>query len=150
MANMSYCRFQNTLNDLLDCQAELESMAETGAELSVDEMTAMEKLIGVCKEIAENAEGLMTDWARAKEVNETVGQLEASPWAGTPSEDGIRYSTEASSLQPANMRLDEHNCPQCGKPIGRMQPIRKLNEPGEITHWTKRHSCGALLTIFND
>ena len=28
MANMSYCRFENTYNDLLDCLENIESVAE--------------------------------------------------------------------------------------------------------------------------
>lgn len=46
--NMSYCRFQNTLNDLRDCADEVESMT-----LSRDENKARVRLIQLCQEIAE-------------------------------------------------------------------------------------------------
>jgi len=46
MSNMSYCRFQNTLNDLRDCQEHLDD------ELSEDEQEAKEKLLDICKDIA--------------------------------------------------------------------------------------------------
>ena len=32
MANMSYCRFENTYNDLLDCLENIESVAENGRD----------------------------------------------------------------------------------------------------------------------
>jgi len=47
MANMSYCRFQNTLQDLRDCYYNVEDSL-TGAEFH-----AREGLIELCKSIAE-------------------------------------------------------------------------------------------------
>lgn len=49
MANMSYCRFQNTLADLRDCQEHLFE------ELSSAEEEARAELVRVCQEIAEMA-----------------------------------------------------------------------------------------------
>jgi len=49
MSNMSYCRFQNTLTDLRDCQ---DSIGDDG--LSLDENEARKELIRVCREIAED------------------------------------------------------------------------------------------------
>ena len=48
MSNMSYCRFQNTLNDLRDCSDnwEVSSLAEAKARL---------KLYEICKWIVEEA-----------------------------------------------------------------------------------------------
>jgi len=50
MPNMSYCRFENTLADLLDCQAAL-----LDDDLSDDEKKARRRLIRVCREIADEA-----------------------------------------------------------------------------------------------
>ncbi len=55
MANMSYCRFENTLNDLIDCR---NAMGESSPEELLEEASDYEKrayyeLIEVCKEIAE-------------------------------------------------------------------------------------------------
>ena len=47
MANMSYCRFQNTLVDLVDC---LENIDE---EVSKHEERARNELIATCVEILE-------------------------------------------------------------------------------------------------
>lgn len=47
MSNMSYCRFTNTLGDLMDCA---DSMYD---ELSKDEEKARFRLIQVCIEILE-------------------------------------------------------------------------------------------------
>jgi hypothetical protein len=51
MANMSYCRFQNTLQDLKDCWEHIDD-----EDLSFDELKARNKLILVCSSIAENFE----------------------------------------------------------------------------------------------
>jgi hypothetical protein len=47
MGNMSYCRFYNTLQDLLDCQEHLDD-----AIANPDEARARRRLIQVCREIA--------------------------------------------------------------------------------------------------
>jgi len=51
MANMSYCRFQNTLGDLQDCQ---EHMYDEN--LSSEEEEARKELIEVCREIVLDTE----------------------------------------------------------------------------------------------
>jgi len=48
MSNMSYCRFENTLSDLNDCE---EHFLDEG--LSTYEKSARRKLIAVCKRIVE-------------------------------------------------------------------------------------------------
>ena len=45
MSNMSYCRFQNTLRDLLDCHNHIAD------EVSSEEDHARNQLIITCKEI---------------------------------------------------------------------------------------------------
>lgn len=50
MANMSYCRFQNTLSDLRDCH-ESDGMWDD-ADLSEEEKRARKALIALCSEIA--------------------------------------------------------------------------------------------------
>jgi hypothetical protein len=47
MANMSYCRFQNTLVDLVDCQEHVHD------EVSKHEEHARNELIATCVEILE-------------------------------------------------------------------------------------------------
>ena len=47
MANMSYCRFQNTVIDLKDCYENMDD-----DELSDDEKKAKERLIDLCVDIA--------------------------------------------------------------------------------------------------
>ena len=50
MANMSYCRFHNTVNDLEDCKEALEN---ENIE-SVDEKKKAKALIQLCREIADS------------------------------------------------------------------------------------------------
>jgi len=50
--NMSYCRFQNTLSDLIDCDNNLP-----GNDLSIDEARAFADLIELCRELTEKFEG---------------------------------------------------------------------------------------------
>ena len=52
MANMSYCRFQNTSNDLQDCVYSLEEENH----LSTEEFSAMQKMISIATEFLELAE----------------------------------------------------------------------------------------------
>ena len=48
MSNLSYCRFQNTLKVLLDCQEHIED-----GNFSSEEIVAREQLIEVCSEITD-------------------------------------------------------------------------------------------------
>ncbi len=50
MANMSYCRFENTYNDLQDCSINLNNVS------SESEKRYREKLVELCKEIIEEYE----------------------------------------------------------------------------------------------
>lgn len=54
MSNMSYCRFQNTLRDLIDCLDALCDIDGNLSELSKEEARAADNLILVCEEIAGN------------------------------------------------------------------------------------------------
>lgn len=53
MANMSYCRFQNTLNDLRDCYDNLDD-----SDMSEEEVKARRRLVKVCQSIIDDAEFL--------------------------------------------------------------------------------------------
>lgn len=59
MSNMSYCRFQNTLADLEDCEKALCELIDSAKELSKEELWAARALVDVCIAIAhEFPEGL--------------------------------------------------------------------------------------------
>jgi hypothetical protein len=47
MANMGYCRFQNTYSDLCDCDEHMDD------ELSQDEAKYRKRIIGLCKRIVD-------------------------------------------------------------------------------------------------
>lgn len=49
---MSYCRFQNTLGDLRDCNRALQEFFASESELSRDERDAAADLIELCQRIA--------------------------------------------------------------------------------------------------
>ena len=51
MSNMSYCRFQNTSQDLGDCIAALENHWDL--DLSTDEVNALEHLLAEAREIVD-------------------------------------------------------------------------------------------------
>jgi hypothetical protein len=51
MANMSYCRFENTLADLKDCYEHIND--ELDEEVNPEEVYARETLISLCKRITE-------------------------------------------------------------------------------------------------
>ena len=55
MSNMSYCRFENTNQDLNDCQSALEELLANGRaddKLSERELKAAKKLAATCLDIA--------------------------------------------------------------------------------------------------
>ena len=59
MPNMSYCRFQNTYPDLLDCYRALKeagSVEELMSELSDNEATYAKQLFDLCQTIAAKME----------------------------------------------------------------------------------------------
>ena len=47
MGNMSYCRFENTRNDLEECRDALQE----GEKMSQDEVDALDDMIGMCSDI---------------------------------------------------------------------------------------------------
>jgi hypothetical protein len=64
MANMTYCRFQNTLLDLQDCEeriTDFNSLQDAQEELSADEFRALIRLLKLCKNIAEDNEYLFEE-----------------------------------------------------------------------------------------
>ena len=69
MANMSYCRFENTLNALRDCHQAMKDQADTGEELSKTELEARDQLLNLCTEIAGEADQLIEDWQEAHDEN---------------------------------------------------------------------------------
>jgi len=65
MANMSYCRFENTASDLRDCLNELAEAVDEGmslkqfaASLSSDERYALRQMIRLCADFTEAVEQL--------------------------------------------------------------------------------------------
>lgn len=56
MANMSYCRFHNTLSDLNDCESALNAFINDDENTieSEEERNKAKKLIELCQYIAEN------------------------------------------------------------------------------------------------
>ncbi len=59
MANMSYCRFQNTASDLLDCVNTMQD-EETlqDLDLSEEELRAMARMVKLCGRFVEEYERL--------------------------------------------------------------------------------------------
>ena len=56
--NMSYCRFENTYKDMMDCQNALEDFMENDENCisSSSERSFAKRLIALAKEIADNYE----------------------------------------------------------------------------------------------
>jgi hypothetical protein len=71
MANMSYCRFRNTLSDFEDC---VELLENEGKNLSSDEQRAAFRLIGRAIELAEMFEDM--DEEEIKERLKETGEDE--------------------------------------------------------------------------
>lgn len=58
MANMSYCRFQNTFNDLRDCN---EYILDNFSDISEEEYIHRVKLIALCKTIIDEYNEFIPD-----------------------------------------------------------------------------------------
>ena len=71
MGNMSYCRFENTLADLQDCQQALNSIYEDVAEMSRYEKNSVVELVALCKQISD-------EWG-IDEVQEIIDNDDAIP-----------------------------------------------------------------------
>jgi len=57
MSNMSYCRFENTLNDLRDCAYEIEEWdSEENGEMSSSEKRALENMVMVMEGMISNGD----------------------------------------------------------------------------------------------
>lgn len=56
MSNLSYCMFQNTLSDLVDCAEKLEDLNFKLDPLSKEERQAAEEIISLCHEIVQFTE----------------------------------------------------------------------------------------------
>jgi hypothetical protein len=52
MANMAYCRFRNTLQDLRDCYDNMNDIDDP--KLDPEEKEAIKKIITICKRIVKN------------------------------------------------------------------------------------------------
>jgi hypothetical protein len=50
MANMSYCRFRNTLNDLRDCEGNFDNIN------SMEELVAAKRLLKLCQQIVDSVD----------------------------------------------------------------------------------------------
>lgn len=59
MENMSYCRFENILYDLSDCQDALFEYGLGDYDLSETELMAAKQLIQMCVDIAETNADLL-------------------------------------------------------------------------------------------
>lgn len=77
MANMSYCRFHNTLSDLYDCQGALEDFLENDENVisSDEERRKAKQLIALCHKIADNYEPEDID-RKAEELSDHDGDEE--------------------------------------------------------------------------
>lgn len=72
MANMSYCRFNNTLSDMYDCQGALEDFLDNDdadAISSDEERRKAKQLIDLCHEIADHWESSDID-RKAEELSD--------------------------------------------------------------------------------
>ena len=56
MANMSYCRFENTLHDLADCVKALEGVVYEGKPISEREWKCAKRMKKWCKDFVEAME----------------------------------------------------------------------------------------------
>lgn len=71
MSNMSYCRFENTLPDLQDCEEALQDLSSL-AELSESERRYAKELIETCTRISKEYSFLLSQKESATNPAETI------------------------------------------------------------------------------
>lgn len=71
MSNMSYCRFENTLTDLQDCEEALQELSSL-AELNESESIYAKEFIITCARIARDYSFLVESSQKAIKPAETV------------------------------------------------------------------------------
>ena len=81
MSNMSYCRFENTYRDLLDCYRAMDD------EKSEREQDYMHRLVDVCRDIIEEYE--LNEMSQDDDIDDEI-------------EDAVRQSYEHRFNQPKN------------------------------------------------
>jgi len=74
--NMSYCRFQNTLQDLRDCAENIN------ANLTGEEFEARRYLIELCKDIVDEADD--SDFEEMEDIDEYQVDYVPEPYVYTP------------------------------------------------------------------
>lgn len=92
MANMSYCRFQNTYRDLQDC---VSALNDNGADsLSDDELAAAKMMMQLCDRLQSFYDEVLDEVETRKEQEEEQVQytdaLDATSYA-----DAVRRYTDA-------------------------------------------------------
>ena len=90
MANMSYCRFENTYRDLLDC---LDAMND---RLDGREKGYRDRLVGICKEIIDEYE--------LNKINE-----EDDEWGFDITVDEWNVDSEDNNNNSADDEVQDHN-----------------------------------------
>ena len=63
--NMSYCRFQNTYQDMVDCQEAMMDVNEL-RDLSRDELRALKNMLELVSEMAEDLDEVETNLEEIK------------------------------------------------------------------------------------
>jgi hypothetical protein len=62
MANMSYCRFENTFKDLYECYNAVTNMdSEKYEDLSESEQSYLESMVELCKRFLKETEWVLAD-----------------------------------------------------------------------------------------
>jgi hypothetical protein len=69
--NMSYCRFENTLAALHECEYVIGDPTD---DLSEYERSARSKLLVLCKQIADDFEEEIEEWLEAKKQRRVAAQ----------------------------------------------------------------------------
>lgn len=87
MANMGYCRFQNTLQDLRDCQEHMDD-----GDLSEEEKRARLRMIKMCAQIAEDYEYERPTRACGACSGSGVYDSTDSPPCGACNGTGVEYA----------------------------------------------------------
>lgn len=118
MANMSYCRFRNTLADLADCKDALEELLSGGdiEQVSDEERRARVDLVEMCFDVVElfRAEGVEDDANDLQqEIQSAIANVEDENVARLRTANGLRHVCN-NTLQGSTIVTAEGSLCGCG------------------------------------